>query len=175
MNQRLDGCHSKESAYTHVLHRMKRGGSSTLGILVITRTVPLRILMRGVILAGIGSPGRVVIHLLIDRGLGRISWIVGMCYFLIDVGSIRGRLGYVTSEDIGQSYLARCQTHGWLWQPWLDPRRRLERTWSRARVATSAAVVFDGLRRHARGFVDPRNLVGTRESPRWVHIALRCE
>lgn len=52
---------------------MIRGGSDTLSLLVMIRTIPLRVLMNYAILAGIGRPGGVAIYLAIDRGRGMIS------------------------------------------------------------------------------------------------------
>jgi hypothetical protein len=99
LDQRLNDFRSKSNASTHSLPRMISDGYGTLFMLLITRTVPLLVLMNPRIVTGIGGPGGVVTHGPIDRARGMIRYIVGtMRYSLIDIGSVKGRLGYVTGE-----------------------------------------------------------------------------
>jgi hypothetical protein len=163
LDQRLSDFRSKSTSSTHSLpRRMISDGYGTLLMLLITGTVPLLVLMNSRIETGIGGPGGVVIHGPIDRGRGMISPIVGtMRYSLIDIGSVKGRLGYVTGE-ISNRYLAARQTHELLRKPLLSPRRRLSRASTMARIIS---VGFVGVRRHAGGLEDSRNLVEGRDSP----------
>ena len=164
LDHKLNNVYSKGTASTYSLPGRERNWYNTLRVLVITR-LPLLVLSPGIV-AGIRRSGVEVIHRPIDRGRGTICCIVGrMRYSLIDIGSVKWRLGYVTGKDIKQRYLAGHQTHGLFKQPLSTLRRRWGRSSTRVRVITSVAVGIVGIRRHAGGLEDSRNLVGTRDSP----------
>jgi hypothetical protein len=87
---------------TYGLPRRVRGIYGILCMFVVTRTVSVPILISPSIVTGIGCSNGVVIDDPINRGRGRIGYIVGMYYSLIGIGNDKGRLGYVTDETIKQ-------------------------------------------------------------------------